>query len=60
MGMSGDFEEAILEARLSSMEQIDEIEEPKSVEWQLIAGLAVLILLVSAVIVFTLAKRNDD
>ena len=55
-----ELEEAILEARLSSMEQIDEIEEPKSVEWQLIAGLTVLILLVSAAIVFTLAKRNDD
>ena len=55
-----ELEEAILEARLSSMETVDDEEAPRGSAWQLTAGLAVLILFVSAAIVFTLAKRSDE
>ena len=54
-------EKAILSARLSSItEGTEPSEKPEKKATQLTAGLIILILFVSAVIVFTLAKRNDE
>ena len=55
-----ELETAILAARLSAREQMDEAETSKGAAWQLKAGITVLLLAVSAAIVLTLAKRSDD
>lgn len=55
-----ELEEAILSARLLAREENGDREGSPQGEWRLTAGLAVLILVVSAAILVTLAKRNEE
>lgn len=54
-------EKAILGARISAVDAEDEVSEaPEGKTRRLTAGMILLLLVVSAAIVFTLAKRNDE
>ena len=55
-----DLEKAILGARLASMDEPEMQEDPQEPAWQLTVGLIILLLVVSAAIVVTLARRNDE
>ena len=55
-----DLEKAILSARLAAMDEPKLRENPRESTWQLTAGLVILLLVVSAAIVVTLARRNDE